>query len=86
MMKEQEISQVQDKPAEIWIKLLVIVTSIAVGMVGYGGDKVIEELKEIRKEVNAGNIKFENHEGRISSNTRASTDNTKRIIILERKQ
>ncbi|MCK4822900.1 hypothetical protein KA005_44470 [bacterium] len=64
----QEISEVRDRPTEIWIKLLVAVTVILVGLIGYMGDRVIvgqdKQLEEMGK-IN-GNLKA--YETRISRN------------------
>ncbi len=69
------------------LDVVAIITIPLISVIGYlVNDKMDKSnlvLEEIRKEVNAGNVRFENHEGRISSNTRVSTDNTKRITILE---
>jgi hypothetical protein len=72
------------------LDIVAVITIPLIGIIGYLiNDKIDTSnlvLEKIRKGINGANIRFENHEGRISSNTRASTDNTKRIIILERKQ
>ena len=64
----QEVSEVRDRPTEIWIKLLVAVTVVLVGLIGYMGDRVIvgqdKQLEEMGK-IN-GNLKA--YETRISRN------------------
>ena len=62
------------------LDVVAILTIPLIGVIGYLiNDKIDTSnlvLEEIRKGVNAANIRFENHEGRISSNT-------SRIIKLE---
>ena len=92
-----KISQVQDKPAEIWIKLLFTITAIAVALVAYMGNRVIKGQDimaagqvEMTKEISKLNSYFRVIDGRVSraetdiKEVRAlSTNNSKRLYILE---
>ena len=65
------------------LDVVAIITIPLIGIIGYlVNDKIDTSnlvLEEIRKGINEANVRFENHEGRISSNT-------SRIITLERKK
>ena len=66
--KRNEVSQVQDKPAEIWIKLLFFITAIAVGLVAYVGDRVIAGQDRMNAELSKMSSFLQTHESRISRN------------------
>ncbi len=92
-----QVSQVQDKPAEVWIKLLSFITGIAVLLVAYMGDRVIKGQDkmaagqvEMTKEISKLNSYFKVIDGRVSRNETdikevrsLSTNNLKRIYKLE---
>ena len=71
--KVKEISQVQDKPTEVWIKLLFGITSFAVLLLGYMGDrfignqdKLIEGQNRTTEEVGKINGSLRVYETRVS--------------------
>ena len=47
--KVDQVSQVQDKPTEVWIKLLFAITAIAVALIAYMGDRFITNQDELIK-------------------------------------
>lgn len=76
------------------LDVVAVITIPLIGVIGYmnndkqnifikGQDVMNVELKEMRKESNAKNIKLENHEGRILNNTSGISKNSGRIDILE---
>jgi Na+-translocating ferredoxin:NAD+ oxidoreductase RnfG subunit len=96
-MKKNEISEVRDRTADLWIKLLFFITTIAVGLVAYVGDRVIkgqdkmaEGQVEMIKEVVKLRFHFKSIDGRVSrvensdkeQNVRIN-DNFKEINILK---
>ncbi len=93
-MKEKrvadQISQVQDKPTEVWIKLLFGITSFAVLLLGYMGDrfignqdKLIEGQNRTTDEVGKINGNLQAYKSRITRNERDISSNSDRIFILE---
>lgn len=48
------------------ITILDVVAVITIPLISVIGSMIIDELKELRKEVTAFSVTFENHEGRIS--------------------
>jgi len=73
--KAKEISQVQDKPTEVWIKLLFAMTSFAVILLGYMGDrfivnqdKLIQGQNRTTEEVGKINGNLQTYGSRISRN------------------
>jgi len=73
--KVSKVSQVQDKPAEVWIKLLFTITAIAVALVAYMGDrfinnqdKLIQGQNRTTEEVGKINGNLQTYESRISRN------------------
>ena len=98
--KADEVSQVQDKPTEVWIKLLFAMTSFAVILLGYMGDRFINNQDELIKgqnrtteEVGKINGNLQTYGSRISrtesdvKEIRSTvSDHSKRIYKLERKK
>jgi len=70
MAKESIAIPVSDRPAETWIKLLVAVAMIAVGLTGYIGDRLIDGQDRTTKEVSKINGFLQTHESRITRNER----------------
>lgn len=68
------------------ITILDVVAVITIPLISVIGSMIIDELKELRKEVTAFSITFENHEGRISRNKNDISVNSNRIYTLERKK
>lgn len=99
--KAGEVSQVQDRITDRWIKVVTVLVGMMMTMtstIGYllidrqdtfiDGQKetnaALEKIKDkFNEKFSSYAAKFENHEGRISNNTKISTDNIKRIIKLE---
>ena len=65
---KKDVSEVRDRPAEIWIKLLVAVTMVLVGLIVYMGDKVITGQENQLKEMSKINASLTVYETRISRN------------------
>lgn len=68
-MSDKDVREVIDKTTDRWIKIVGILAAITLPLFSGIGAIIIYELKEIRKEVNHANVRFENHEGRISRNS-----------------
>ena len=73
--KADQVSQVQDKPTEVWIKSLFFITAIAVGMIAYMGDRFIKGQDkiaagqiEMTKEISKLNSYFKVIDSRVSRN------------------
>ena len=88
--KADQISQVQDKPTEVWIKLLFGITSFAVLLLGYMGDrfignqdKLIDGQNRTTDEVGKINGNLQAYKSRITRNERDISSNSDRIFILE---
>ena len=95
--KVDQVSQVQDKPTEVWIKLLFFITAIAVALIAYMGDrfivnqdKLIEGQNRTTEEVGKINGNLQTYGSRISrtesdvKEIRSTvSDNSKRIYKLE---
>lgn len=64
----KEVSEVRDRPAEVWIKLLFTVTLILVGLIGYMGDRVIVGQDKQLEEMSKINANIESYGTRISRN------------------
>ena len=71
--KADQVSQVQDKPTEVWIKLLFFITAIAVALIAYMGDrfivnqdKLIEGQNRTTEEVGKINGNLQTYGSRIS--------------------
>ena len=93
----KEVSEVRDRPTEIWIKLLFAITAIAVGLIAYMGDrfivnqdKLIEGQNRTTEEVGKINGNLQTYGSRISR-TESDVkeirsvvfDHSERIIKLE---
>ena len=95
--KRNEVSQVQDKPTEVWIKLLFFITAIAVGLIAYMGNRFIVNQDELIKgqnrtteEVGKINGNLQTYGSRITRNEidiqelhSISDTNSERIYKLE---
>lgn len=67
-MKAAKPLQVMDRPAEIWIKLLFAVTTIAVVLIGYMGNRLIEGQDRTTEAVSKINGSLQTFKSRISRN------------------
>ena len=81
-MKE-EVSEVRDRSADLWIKMLFFITAIAVGLVAYMGDRFIGGQDKMNTELKSMNGFLQTHESRISRNEDDISANSDRIFILE---
>ena len=61
---------VSDRPAEVWIKLLVFVTTIALGLVSYIGHRLIEGQDRTTEAVGKINGNVQTVKSRVSRNER----------------
>ena len=66
--ERRSLTEVRDRPAEIWIKMLVGVTMVLVAMIGYMGDRVITGQDRQIEEMSKINASLEVYEARISRN------------------
>ena len=69
----EKVTQVNDRPAELWIKVLSLVAMITLPLVGVIGSFLIDGQKEtnsslekINNAITSFSVKLENHDGRIS--------------------
>ena len=88
--KQDEVSQVQDKPAEVWIKLLFAITTFAVLLLGYMGDrfivnqdKLIEETSKINGNLKVYGSRISRIEVDVKEVRGAVSSNSERIFKLE---
>jgi len=68
MAEEEKPLSVADKPAEIWIKMLVFVTTIALALVAYMGNRIIEGQDELIQSVGTLNGNMQTMDSRVSRN------------------
>jgi len=64
----RSLTEVRDRPTEIWIKLLFAITAIAVTLVGYMGDRIITGQDKQLKEMSEINGNLRSYETRITRN------------------
>jgi len=88
--KRDEVSQVQDKPAEVWIKLLFFITAIAVALIAYMGDrfivnqdKLIEETSKINGNLQVYGSRISRIEVDVKEVRGVVSNNSQRIYKLE---
>lgn len=91
MNKERgSISEVRDRPAEIWIKVLSLVAIITLPLIGVIGSSLIRGQEKMTDEISKMNAYLRTHEIRISRNEKdieevrtLSSGNSDRIYKLE---
>lgn len=67
-MDERTISEVRDRPAEIWIKVLSLVAIVTLPLIGVIGNSLIEGQERTNNELSKINAYLQTHESRISRN------------------
>jgi hypothetical protein len=83
-------TEVRDRPAEIWIKILSLIAVITLPLIGIIGSSLIDGQERMNKELSRMNGFLQTHESRISRNEldiRAwgdiSSENSSRLSKME---
>ena len=86
----KEVSEVRDRPTEIWIKLLFGITAIAVALIAYMGDrfivnqdKLIEETSKINGNLQVYGSRISRIEVDVKEVRGVVSNNSERIYKLE---
>ena len=70
-MSEEErraLTEVRDRPAELWIKVLSLVAVITLPLIGVIGKSLIDGQNRMTEEISKMNAFLQTHESRISRN------------------
>ena len=66
--ERRAVNEVRDRPAETSVRLLVGVTTLAVALIAYFGDRFIHGQDELIREVSKINVSLSTFDSRISRN------------------
>ena len=66
--ERRALTEVRDRPTEIWIKVLSLVAIITLPLIGAIGNSLIQGQERTNKELSKMNAFLQTHESRISRN------------------
>jgi hypothetical protein len=78
-----EISEVRDRPTEVWIKVLSFIAVITLPLIGAIGNSLIDGQERMNKELSRMNGYLQTHESRISRNEQDISANSARLYKIE---
>lgn len=88
--ERRALTEVRDRPTEIWIKLLVVVTLTLVALIAYMGDRVIigqdrqlQEMSKINGNLKSYGTRISRNESDINEMNVKVLGNSERISTLE---
>ena len=66
--ERRSLTEVRDRPAEIWIKVLSLVAIVTLPLIGVIGSSLIQGQERMNEELSEMNAYLQTHESRISRN------------------
>ena len=66
--ERRSLTEVRDRPAEIWIKVLSLVAIVTLPLIGVIGNSLIDGQNRMTEEISKMNAYLQTHESRISRN------------------
>ena len=66
--ERRTLTEVRDRPTEIWIKVLSLVAIVTLPLIGVIGNSLIQGQERMNEELSEMNAYLQTHESRISRN------------------